>query len=92
MDREDTRTLRELAQQALDVQNASNLTGVLNAWFRAACRLRVLLGDSTTHLHHHPITRVWSDKVASLCGTQALDVSLMQEFNAVERMAKGEES
>jgi hypothetical protein len=65
------RTLKQLAQEALDVQNACNLSGVVHGFARA-------MGDlmehtkSTDERNRHPIAVLWADKVAHLTGTQDL--------------------
>lgn len=67
----DTRTLAQLAQEALDVQDASNLSGVVHGWSRSISRLRELLPDvGTEKINTHPINVLWADKVAHLTLTQ----------------------
>ena len=60
------RSFQQLAAEAVAVQNASNLMGVLHSFVRAMSDLRSLceiVGDDYTQ---HPICRVWVDKVCSL--------------------------
>lgn len=57
--------LKKAAQDARDVQNASNLSGILMAWHKAACAV------NNEHLPHgemlrHPINLLFMSKVASL--------------------------
>ena len=59
------KTLKQLAQEALDVQNASNLVGVINGMARAVAELRETLGDWTA-ADNHPIVKLWTDKIAHL--------------------------
>jgi hypothetical protein len=66
---EDTRTLKELAKEALDIQWGSNLGGLVLGWGRAVQRLRQLCPElDTDALNHHPINVLWSDKLATLAG------------------------
>jgi len=69
-----TRTIRELAQEAHDVQDACNLTGVVHAFSRAMTDLREIARaegwESTEKLNTHPIVIMWSSKVSSLCGSE----------------------
>jgi len=68
---EDKRTLRDLAIEALLVQDACNLSGVVHGFSRAIQRLRELLPDAgTTEINQHPISQIWADKIASLTRTQ----------------------
>jgi hypothetical protein len=66
------RTMKDLAQEALDVQNASNVSGIIHSFSRAITELRSLLQEelgndfSTTKLNTHPIVVLYSDKIASL--------------------------
>lgn len=56
-------------EDALAVQNASNLSGVVHSFSRV---LEILRGEglSTDEIAAHPITRCWADKIASLTGIQ----------------------
>jgi hypothetical protein len=68
------RTIKELAQEAYDVQDACNLTGVVHAFSRAMTDLREIARaegwESTEKLNTHPIVVMWSSKVESLCGSR----------------------
>lgn len=62
-----SRTLQQLAQEVLDVQDACNLSGVVLAWGRSISELRSLLDDkSTDAINKHPINVMWASKVESL--------------------------
>ena len=65
------RTIKQLAQEALDVQDACNLSGVVGS-FKAA--LSDLWGQpdckGTDWVNRHPVSRLWADKIAHLTGTQ----------------------
>jgi hypothetical protein len=60
----DERTLKELAKEALEVQCACNLRGVLFGWHHASCRLMRLHPHwSEEDLRAHPITLLWGYKI-----------------------------
>jgi len=68
-DQTDQRTLQTLAREALRVQDACNLSGVVHSFARAISRLRALeptLG--TDQINRHPIVVAWCSKVADLSG------------------------
>lgn len=65
------KTLKELAQEALDVQNACNLSGVVISFTRVIQELKLHYpGDSAHDFNKLPIIAMWADKIASLTGTQ----------------------
>jgi hypothetical protein len=69
---DDNRTMAELANEAIRVQDACNLSGVAHGFSRAISRLRVLLreqGRESTHeVNTHPVCILWIDKMRSLAG------------------------
>ena len=71
----DNRTMADLARNALDVQDACNLSGVVHSFSRDIARLRQLTdsepGFSTSKLNEHPICRLYADKIASLSGSES---------------------
>lgn len=73
---EKVRTWKELAQEAIDVQNASNLSGVARSFAQVVSEVRIRIeheGSKTETkegYNRHPIIQLWSDKIASLTGTQ----------------------
>lgn len=78
------RTLTELAQEAMDVQNACNLSGVALGFGRAMIDLRHIVNGM---INTHPIAVLWSDKIASLTGTQYADIGIgivIKAYNAVD--------
>jgi hypothetical protein len=70
----DTRTMADLAREALAVQDACNLSGVVHGFSRSISRLRALLEaegkGGTDAVNGHPICQLWADKIASLAGVQ----------------------
>lgn len=82
-----TRTIKELAAEALAVQDACNLTAVSSSFARSMGELAQHV-PGTFEMASHPISRVWSDKISSLTRTQALGNSVTAKaFADVERMA-----
>jgi hypothetical protein len=76
------RTLKELAQEALDVQNACNLSGVALSFGKAMVDLREHCPNGNAQLHAHPVAVLWADKIASLTGTQYLGLdSVYHAYN-----------
>ena len=69
---DDKRTMYDLVKNAMDVQDASNLSGCIHSFSRDISRLRVLLNEemgkdfSTDALNRHPICILWASKIASL--------------------------
>lgn len=66
-----SKTIKQLAQEALDVQNACNLSGVVHGFSRAMSELCALV-PGTDARNKHPVAVLWADKVAHLTGTQDL--------------------
>lgn len=60
------RTLDELMVEALQVQDACNLSGVVHSFSRALTELRENGINDTDALNNHPISVLYSDKIASL--------------------------
>ena len=83
----DQRDLAQLAQEALDIQNACNLSGVVHAWSRSISRLRELCPKEDTDFYNqHPISRLFADKCASLA--DPLNQYTTDSYFACEEMAK----
>ncbi len=87
------KTLQQLAQDALQVQDACNLSGVIISWARAMSDLREHLRDlGTDGFNHHPINVLWSSKVSSLTGESA-DGTFSAAYKWCDKMAcTGEDS
>lgn len=82
-----SKTLKQLAQEALDVQDACNLCGVAQAFARAMRDL----GDytnGTDERNRHPITVVWLDKMNSLAGIQEYSSGITKAYSVVHDLAK----
>jgi hypothetical protein len=61
------RTLKELAQEAIDVQDASNVVGVVASYATALQDLSKYVKGSS-EIAKHPINRLWASKIQSLAG------------------------
>jgi hypothetical protein len=68
------RTMKDLCKEAIDIQDACNLSGVVHGFSRTITELRRLLeqeGDfSTGKLNQHPVCVLYSSKIASLTGSE----------------------
>lgn len=88
---EDKRTIQELAKEALQVQDACNLSGVVHGWSRSMRRLCDLVSGGTQDRNTNPINVLWADKVAHLTGTQSLGhTAVLAAYDVVNALAKGE--
>jgi hypothetical protein len=86
-------TIQELAQQALDVQDACNLSGVVHSFSRS---MDVLWAEARANNHGtdwintHPIVTLFIDKLASLNRTQFDTDAIYAAYPRVEAIARGE--
>lgn len=68
------KTIKDLANEALLVQDACNLSGIVHSFSRAITRLRELYPDKGTEFYNtHPVCVLFSDKIASLTGSVGMD-------------------
>lgn len=66
------KTLKDLAQDALFVQNACSLSGVVHSFSRAMTDLRANFPNaSTDEINQHPIAIMYSSKIASLTDSES---------------------
>jgi hypothetical protein len=92
------RTLKALAREALDVQDACNLSGVVRTFARVVGDLWSLAnaaGGGTEWVNRHPVSKVWVDKLASLAGVQnSFDDprAAGDAFKKLEEIVRGEET
>lgn len=89
-----TRTEAQLAREALDVQDACNLAGVAHSFSRVItdlCAVARERGEGTEWVNTHPVSVLFSDKIASLSHS-----SLSEVFNhaylACQDLARGNET
>ena len=84
-----SKSLQELAKDALQVQDACNLWGVINGFNRAMDSLDKLT-NGTTERDNHPICKLWADKIAHLTGTQSIgNDSVMAAYTECHKLADG---
>lgn len=89
----DTRTIDELAREAIAVQDACNLSGVVHGWSLAMSRLYELLRASpdfsgTDQVNRHPINQLWASKVHDLTDMGGSDtMRYIQALDACEVLA-----
>jgi hypothetical protein len=82
------RTLKQLAQEALDIQDACNLSGVAYAFGRMMNDL-CELGLHTEQRNTHPIVTLYLDKMNSLNGIQELgNINVFKAYNECEKLTK----
>jgi hypothetical protein len=82
------KTMKDLAKEALAVQDACNLSGVAQGFARAMLDLRDHVTGSKESAGHC-ITIVWLDKLNSLAGIQDLgNDKVMQAFRDVDKLAR----
>ena len=69
-----TRTWKQLANEAIQVQDACNLSGVIHSFSNTIREVRELLENegtlSTDIVNKHPICVLYSSKIASLTGSE----------------------
>lgn len=80
----DNRSLQQLAEEALFVQSAVNLSGVVHGFSRAISRLRQLFpSEGTDFFNTHPISVLWADKIKDL--TRADCGKVMEAYTWAEQ-------
>lgn len=87
------RTLQELAKEAMEIQDACNLHGLVQGWARSVKELKKLLEAAgiggTDQINQHPINKLWADKLADLSKSRNT-VDHMVAFDRVTRLMNGE--
>ena len=80
------KTLKELAKEAYDVQDACNLSGVVFGFARAMESLCACL-PNTSERNTHPIVILWIDKLNHLAGIQDIgNDRVMAAYKAVRKL------
>ena len=69
------KTIEQLLNDAYIVQDACNLSGVVHSFSRAITDLRENGINDTDAINAHPVSILYSDKIASL--TQSNDASVL---------------
>jgi hypothetical protein len=89
------RTLQQLAQEAIDIQNACNPLGLTKGFARATqevCDARRFNGESadTDQMGRDPIVRLWASKLHDLTGMGSSDTDVFREaYENCLSIAKG---
>jgi hypothetical protein len=89
------RTLQELAQEAIDIQNACNPLGLTKSFAEVTQELWVALDflklpRDTESIRTHPIVRLWASKLHDLVGMGLSDTERYGEaYHACQSIAKG---
>lgn len=86
------KTLKQLAQEAIDVQDACNLSGVVHGWHRAMEDLCDILRDSggTLERNTHPINQLWASKCHDLARMGMSDYEQFSKaYDACKKLAGG---
>lgn len=93
MAEERARTLQELAKEAMDIQDACNLHGLVQGWARSVKELKKLLEaagiTNTDQINQHPINKMWADKLADLSKSRE-DSGVLDSYSRVTRLMNGE--
>jgi hypothetical protein len=65
----DKRTMSDLIRNAIQIQSACSLLGVVNSFSQDLRRLRTLTGDMSNSMEGHPLCILYASKIAQLSGT-----------------------
>jgi ABC-type branched-subunit amino acid transport system substrate-binding protein len=86
--------LRKAARDAVQVQDACNLSGITHSFVSIITDvLRPVADEIGITMHTHPITRLFVDKLASLAGVQDLgNRNVMNAYDDVRALIAGLES
>ena len=76
-----------LAKEALNVQNACNLSEVIYTFSNVISNLRALGITNTDELNRHPICILYSSKIASLTGSDSA-VEFAKAYSWVKEQVK----
>lgn len=82
------RTLAQLAQEALNVQDACNLCGVAQGFARAMVDLGAYT-SGTAERNNHPVAVLWADKIASLTGIQSFNDTASDAYAKCQELSRG---
>ena len=83
---EKKKRLKKAAQDALAVQDACNLSGVVNAFSRAMTTIRENT-NGTEEANHHPIAVLFADKIMDMVGRPELFESC-KAYDACKELAE----
>lgn len=66
-------TIQQMAQQAIDVQNACNLSGIVRTFAEITSAMRTEHGMDTPTCNRHPVCVLFAHKIADLVGVQTAE-------------------
>ena len=75
------KTIKELSQDSIDVQDACNGIAVVNGLSRLMTNLKESGVKSTYALNTHPLVTLWLDKLASLNKSQNHDMAVSKAYD-----------
>lgn len=78
--------IRKAAQDALAVQDACNLSGVVHAFSRAMSAVRKHT-NGTDEANTHPVALLFADKIMDLVGRPGMD-GFGEAYTACQNLAK----
>lgn len=85
------KTIQQLAQDALDIQDASNLSGVVHAFDRFITDLWAIAraeGKDTDWINSHPIVAMYLDKLSDLNHRKS-ETDFFQVYEICTALSKG---
>lgn len=81
------KTLQDLAKEAINVQDACNLSGVVHGFARCMSAM-VEMGMNNDARDNHPITLLWVDKICHLSGyKQDYGTKMMNAYSEAQKIA-----
>ena len=86
------KTMKQLADDAIHVQDACNLIAVANSFASVTKEVRDRLAESgqecgTDAIRNHPIVQLWADKIYDMAGRPHDPVRFSEIYFAVEQIA-----
>lgn len=86
---EEAALVQRWAREALSVQDACNLSGVVHRFSEILSEM-CKLGWDTPKRNTHPVCQIWVDKLAALTRIQYDQSAVFAAFEKCDRLAKGE--
>jgi len=82
----DRMTLQDAARDAIQVQDACNVSGVVHGFARA---MEAVMDDckSSDAARHHPITVLFMDKLNDMCGRELSQIEYCEAYEKCSKMA-----
>ncbi len=87
-------SIKTLAREAIGIQNACNLSGLVHGWSRAVTNLREALEEetgkviSTEEFNQHPINVLWASKLSDLAGIGPGGTEYSDAYVAVRKLSE----